>query len=70
MSLLELLFHLEKRLQLELNYVHLPWRSNDQKYFVADNQKARRLAGWSPLMSKAMGLEDAIAWEMSRSATK
>jgi CDP-paratose 2-epimerase len=69
MSLLELLLHLEARLNLKLNYVHLPWRSNDQKYFVADNSKALRLSGWSPKASKQKGIEDAIAWERSRMQT-
>ena len=48
MSLLELLHHLEQRLKLKLNYAHLPWRANDQKYFVADNSKAQRLIHWTP----------------------
>jgi CDP-paratose 2-epimerase len=63
MSLLELLLHLESRLSVKLNYTHLPWRSNDQKYFVADNAKALRLIHWAPKVSKAQGIEDTIAWE-------
>ncbi len=68
MSLLELLLHLERRLGLQLNYTHLPWRSNDQKYFVADNSKALRLSGWSPKTSKEKGIEDSLTWELSRLA--
>jgi CDP-paratose 2-epimerase len=67
MSLLELLQHLERRLSLKLNYTHLPWRSNDQKYFVADNRKALQHTGWSPKTSKEEGIEDTISWESSRS---
>jgi len=63
MSLLELLQHLESRLSVKLNYKHLPWRSNDQKYFVADNAKALRLIEWSPQVSKTQGIEDTIDWE-------
>ena len=66
MSVLELLQHMERRLGLRLKYRHLPWRANDQKYFVADNSKAERLSGWKPKMSKDAGLEDALAWESSR----
>ena len=66
MSLLELLLHLERRLGVKLNYTHLPWRSNDQKYFVADNSKALRLSEWAPKTSKEQGIEDSIAWEESR----
>ena len=63
MSLLELLRYLEERLGVTLHYTRLPWRANDQKYFVADNTKALRLAQWQPQTSKQKGLEDTIAWE-------
>jgi len=63
MSLLELLQFLEKRLEIKLNYTHLPWRQSDQKFFVADNSKAERLIQWSPKMSKEQGIEDTITWE-------
>jgi len=66
MSLLELLQHLERRLDLKLNYTHLPWRANDQKYFVADNSKAHRLIHWSPRTTREQGIEDTIAWEQSQ----
>lgn len=66
MSLLELLLHLERRLGLKLNYTHLPWRNNDQKYFVADNGKITRATGWAPRTTKEQGIEDTIAWEGSR----
>ncbi len=68
MSLLELLLHLERRLGIKLNYTHLPWRSNDQKYFVADNTKITRSTGWSPRTSREQGIEDTISWETSRQA--
>ena len=63
MSLLELLHYLEKRLDLKLNYTHLPWRQSDQKFFVADNSKAALLLHWSPQMAKEQGIEDTLAWE-------
>jgi CDP-paratose 2-epimerase len=63
MSLLELLLFLEKRLNLKLNYTHLPWRQSDQKFFVADNSKAERLIHWTPRKSKEQGIEDTITWE-------
>ena len=68
MSLRELLLHLEARLSIKLNYKHLPWRSNDQKYFVADNSKAQRLTSWTPQVSREKGIEDTIAWEASQLA--
>lgn len=66
MSLLELLNYLQDRLGLKLNYVKLPWRANDQRYFVADNRKAGLLTDWVPRVSKDEGIGDAIAWESSR----
>jgi CDP-paratose 2-epimerase len=66
MSLRELLLHLEQELQVQLTPRQLPWRSNDQKYFVADNSKAGRLLSWSPKKSKQEGIADALAWEIAR----
>jgi CDP-paratose 2-epimerase len=66
MSLLELLLHLEGELHVKLSPRKLPWRANDQKYFVADNTKAGNLLMWKPKMSKQQGIADAIAWENGR----
>ena len=65
-SLLELLLHLEAELDVKLAPRQLPWRANDQKYFVADNSKASRLLAWSPKKPKEEGIADALAWERSR----
>ena len=37
MSLRELFLHLERELGVKMNPRELPWRANDQKYFVAGN---------------------------------
>jgi CDP-paratose 2-epimerase len=63
MSLLELLQYLEQRLDIKLNYTHLPWRQSDQKFFVADNSKAQRIIQWTPVASKEQGIEDTLKWE-------
>jgi CDP-paratose 2-epimerase len=63
MSLLELLLFLEERLDVKLNYKHLPWRQSDQKFFVADNSKAERYIRWLPKTSKQQGIEDTLTWE-------
>ena len=63
MSLMELLNFLETRLELKLNYTHLPWRQSDQKFFVADNSKAARLIQWIPRTTREAGLETVIDWE-------
>lgn len=66
MSLLELFIHLEDKLGVNLNPAQLPWRANDQRYFVADNAKAKSYLQWTPLKSKGDGIDDAISWERLR----
>jgi CDP-paratose 2-epimerase len=66
MSLLELLLYLEAELGVKLNPSRLPWRANDQKYFVADNSKAARMLAWNPGKSKQEGIADALSWEKAR----
>ena len=68
MSLRELFLHLEGKLKVEMKPRELPWRANDQKYFVADNTKAAQLLHWSPKMTKEQGIADALAWEAERRA--
>ena len=63
MSLLELLHYLETRLDLKLNYTHLPWRQSDQKFFVADNSKAGKFIAWAPVIRKEEGIESVLNWE-------
>ena len=63
MSLLELFQLLERKLGIELAYRQLPWRQSDQKFFVADNSKARQLLDWSPRTSKEQGIDSVLAWE-------
>jgi CDP-paratose 2-epimerase len=66
MSLLELFIHLEKETGVKLNPQELPWRANDQRYFVADNTKAGQHIGWKPRVSKEQGIADAMEWERTR----
>ena len=56
LSLLELLALLEAELDVALRYTRLPVRASDQKVFVADISKARRLLGWAPCVSKEDGV--------------
>lgn len=66
MSLRELFLHLEKEVGAKMNPQELPWRANDQKYFVADNSKAERFLNWRPKATKEQGIADALDWEKSR----
>jgi len=61
-SLLELLKFLEDELEIELVYSKLPWRHSDQKFFVADNSKARARLGWQPRTTKREGILETLAW--------
>ena len=61
MSVMELLEELSARLKVRLNVHHLPWRTDDQRYFVADITKAAKLLGWVPTVSKREGLDEVLA---------
>lgn len=64
-SLLELFAMLEEKLGIPLDYRRLPWRHDDQRYFVANNAKAARLLGWTPAITKAEGVERTLKWVAS-----
>jgi CDP-paratose 2-epimerase len=62
LSLLELFSILEQELNVKLKYQQLPWRSNDQKVFVADIRRAAREFKWQPQVDKKSGLKKMIQW--------
>lgn len=62
LSLLELFTFLENELKIKLSFDELPWRSNDQKVFVADISKAASSFKWSPKIDKIQGLKNMIQW--------
>lgn len=62
LSLLELFSFLEQELDIEMAYKQLPWRESDQKVFVADISKARRMIGWQPKITKEAGLRKMLKW--------
>lgn len=62
LSLLELLHFLERELNVPLTFSRLPWRQSDQRVYVSDVSKARRLIGWQPEIPMADGLRRMIAW--------
>lgn len=61
-SLLELFTFLNQELGIEMTYKQLPWRHSDQKFFVADNSKAKQILGWEPRVSKEEGIRRMLAW--------
>ncbi|MFZ5649817.1 MAG: GDP-mannose 4,6-dehydratase [Bacillota bacterium] len=62
LSLLELFGLLEKMLDVKLEYVKLPPRASDQKVFVADTGKAKKILGWQPKVTAREGLVRMLAW--------
>lgn len=62
LSLLELFAMLEQELDVKLAYQQLPWRSNDQKVFVADIRRAQQEFRWQPQVDKLTGLQKMIEW--------
>lgn len=61
-SLLELFQMLEEMVGVKLNYRRLPWRHSDQKFFVADISKAKRLLQWRPKLNREEGVRRMLAW--------
>ena len=69
LSLIELFNFLEEKLSINLNYTKTPWRTNDQKVFIADISKANKLIKWSPLINKFIGIEMMIDWLKTNQAS-
>lgn len=62
LSLLELFQMLETKLSIKMEYKQLPWRESDQKVFVADIEKAKRVIGWEPKVSAEVGITKMLDW--------
>jgi CDP-paratose 2-epimerase len=62
LSLLELFQVLEEELDVKIHPIQLPWRSNDQKIFVANIAKATDLFGWKPEINMRDGMKKMIDW--------
>lgn len=61
-SLVELFALLEKLLGEELRYTRLPWRHDDQRFFVANNAKAAGVIEWEPRLASETGVRRVLAW--------
>lgn len=62
LSLLELFALLEEILGVRLRIDHGPARASDQRVFVADIAKARRLLRWTPAVGARDGIARMVAW--------
>jgi len=63
LSLLELFARLEQKLGVSLTYTKLPWRTSDQRFFVADIRKAQQYLRWSPQVTSDQGIDAVVSWE-------
>jgi CDP-paratose 2-epimerase len=62
LSLLELFAALERITGKKADFERLPWRSSDQKVFVADTRAAQAAFGWAPRVTQEDGLRRMVAW--------
>ncbi|PIT88159.1 MAG: CDP-paratose 2-epimerase [Candidatus Magasanikbacteria bacterium CG10_big_fil_rev_8_21_14_0_10_36_32] len=62
LSLLELFDVLEQELNIKLSYKEIPVRESDQKVFIANIEKAKRLIGWQPKISTRQGIKKMLEW--------
>jgi len=65
LSLLELFNILENELNIEINYVKLPSRRSDQKVFVTNTTKIKKLINWQPKINKLTGIKKMLDWPRS-----
>jgi CDP-paratose 2-epimerase len=62
LSLLELFRLLETIIKTTLVYDVLPPRESDQRVFVADSTKAKKLLNWKPQVSSLDGIDKMMEW--------
>lgn len=62
LSLLELFALLEKLIDVKLEYTKLPVRESDQRVFVSDIEKAKKLLRWQPQVSAHEGVKRMVEW--------
>lgn len=62
LSLIELFQWLECKLNININFSQLPWRCSDQRFFVANAEKANAFFNWKPKIEKDEGLEQMLNW--------
>lgn len=62
LSLLELFSLLERLAGVTLSYDKLPVRESDQRVFIADIAKAKRVLDWSPKVSAEEGITRMFKW--------
>lgn len=66
LSLLELFGVINQALGIKLTFETLPVRISDQRFFVADIEKAQQLMGWSPKISYKEGINQMLSWTLEQ----
>ncbi|MFP4469513.1 MAG: GDP-mannose 4,6-dehydratase, partial [Bacteroidales bacterium] len=61
-SLLELIKYLEELEQHEISVDFNDWRKGDQKYYVTDTSKLKRMTGWIPQTGYRQGVRRLLQW--------
>ncbi len=64
-SLLELFTYLGSLLGITIKYQPTNWRISDQKFFVADTSKAKKILAWEPQVNKYQGVKKMTEWLIS-----
>lgn len=62
LSLLELIAILERHLGKRVKYTFSGWRPADQKVYISDIRKAKKIIGWEPLVKPEDGVKKLIDW--------
>jgi len=62
LSLLELFSLLEEIASVKLAYTRLPVRESDQRVFVSDLTKAKKLLEWQPMVCAQQGVARMVEW--------
>jgi CDP-paratose 2-epimerase len=62
MSLHELLGYLEEQQGVEIPVGYENWRPGDQKVFVGNISKAKKMLGWQPTINPVQGVEKLYQW--------
>ena len=62
LSLIELFGKLSDKLDIPYSVNFGPWRSSDQKVFVADISKVKEKLNWNPKITTDQGLDEMIKW--------
>ena len=62
LSLLELLDLLNDECKMKIDLKYTDWREADQKVYISDIDKAKKVLGWSPKVTPSNGIKSLIKW--------